>query len=583
MTQEGFKHKLAAIVSADVEGYSRLMQHDEIATIETLKDYRDIMSNLIKRYNGRVVDTTGDNLLAEFGSVVAAVECAATIQEQLKTRNIELSEDRRMEFRIGVNLGEVVRDEDRIYGDGVNIAARIEGLAKGGGICISRNVYDQVKNKLKLKFEYIGEHSVKNIAEPIHPYRSLTEPEDSMYYFGKPIEKELPEKSSIAVLTFDNMSGDPTNDYLCDGITEAIITGLASIPLLFVIARNSSAAYKGKSVNIQKVGRELGVQYVMEGSVQKSGNRLRITAQLIDSITKKHLWADRYEGILEDVFALQDEITVKILSALQLKLEHGHKANIWVGATNNLSALTKYIHSHDLFYNKGDVISSRKLCEEAHELDTDFLPPHIVLGWLHLIDFWLGLTESPKQSIKKALDLGEKTVKLNSSMAPAYSLLGKIYFSMEDYEKGIATARRAVEINPNEADCHAHLGCILSYSGYPEEALYWINTAVRLNPISSWVYFVYYGLIYNILGRYEEAIQAYKKVLTLTPDNPFAHIGLVEGHSLSGNMKEAHAAAKEVYRVFPIFSAQYHVKAMGFRHEEDTNRYLKALQNAGLK
>jgi adenylate cyclase len=583
MNTEEFKRKLTAILSADVEGYSRLMGESEITTIETLKDYREVMYHLIQQFHGRVVDSPGDNLLAEFGSVVDAVECAAKIQEELKTKNADLPDNRKMEFRIGVNLGEVVVDGDRIYGQGINIAARIEALAKGGGICVSRNVYEQVKNKVNLNFEYIGEETVKNITEPIHMYRVLTGPEDSMFPFGKSLDLELPEKPSIAVLPFNNMTGSSDLGYLCDGITEEIITGLSNIPLLFVIARNSSAAYKGKSVNIQQVGRDLGVQYVMEGSVRKSGDQIRITAQLIDTLTGRHIWADRYDSILEDLFALQDEITVKILSALQLKLEHGHKANIWVGATKNLIALEKYCQGNDELWTNLNFTLARNLCEEAITLDPEFAPPYVTLGWCHMIDFWLHLTDEPKKSMEKAYELINKAIQLNNAMAPAHSLLGKITYTMGNYEEGIELARYAIKVNSNEADCHAQLGCVLTYTGYPEEALYWINKAIRLNPIPSWVYFLFFGQAYNMLGRYEEAIEAYKKVLDFTPDNAFAYIGIAEGYSFLGKNKEANLAVQEVYRVFPNFSAQYHVKAYAYRFQEDTDRFLGALRKAGLR
>jgi adenylate cyclase len=583
MAEQGFKRKLAAILSADVEGYSRLMRHDEIATIETLKSCRNIMSNLIQQHNGCVVDTPGDNLLAEFDSVVSAVECAVEIQEEFKTRNAELSENRKMKYRIGVNLGEVVVDSDRIYGTGVNIAARLEKLAKGGGICISRNVYDQVRNQIELGYEYIGEQSVKNISEPIYVYRVLVEHEDSMFPFDEKQKLEQSEKPSIAILPFDNMSGDSSQDYFCDGITEEIITGLCNIPLLFVIARNSSAVYKGKSVNVQQVGQELGVQYVMEGSVRKFGERIRITAQLIDAVTGHHLWADRYDNVIDDLFALQDEITVKILSALQLKLEHGHRANIWIGATKNLTALEKNYQGTVELWNHGNFTVARKLCEEAIELDPEFSPPYVTLGWCHMTDFWLGISESPNKSLKKAFDLAQKALSLNDANAPAYSLLGKITYTMGEHKKGIELGRRAVALNPNEADCHAHLGCILTYCGHPEEALYWINKAFQLNPILPWLYYLYFGQAYNMLGRYEEAIRAYKKTLELLPGVPFALIGIAQGYSLLGKYEEARSVAEEAYRVFPIFSTEYHVKSYAYIHQADTDRFLKALRDAGLK
>ena len=366
MSQEGFKRKLTAILSADVEGYSRLMGEDEDATIRTLTAYRELMSTLIQKHRGRVVDSPGDNLLAEFLSVVDAVRCAVEIQEELRVRNAELPENRRMVFRIGINLGDVVEEGERIYGDGINIAARVEGLAEGGGICISGTVYDSIKNKLSLGYESMGEHTVKNIKEPVRVYRMRIGPEAvasvgreektgprrwrnaiiaiaavlvvavavavwHFYLRPPPIEPAsmekmafpLPDVPSIAVLPFVNMSGDPKQEFFSDAITENIITALSKVPRLFVISRQSTFFYKGKPVKVKQVSEEFGVQYVLEGSVQRSADRIRINAQLIDALTGHHLWAERYERDQKDLFAVQDEITMRILQAIRVKLSEG--------------------------------------------------------------------------------------------------------------------------------------------------------------------------------------------------------------------------------------------------------------------
>ena len=349
--EERVKRKLSAILSADVVGFSRLMGEDELATVRTLEAYREMVTEVIRNYGGRVVDSPGDNILAEFASAVDAVECAVEIQKELKAKNAELPENRRMEFRIGMNLGDVIEEGERIYGDGVNVAARIEGLAEGGGICISRNVYDQVKSKLSLDYEHLGEHTVKNIAEPISVFRILTE----LAVAGPNISKgfELPDKPSIAVLPFVNMSGDPEQEYFSDGISEEIITGLSKIPQMFVIARNSSFTYKGKPVKAQVVSEELGVRYILEGSIRKSGNRIRITAQLIDAQTGHHLWAERYDRDMGDIFALQDEITMKILTALQVELTEGQQANVYGKGTDNFEAYMKYLQARKFYTISG--------------------------------------------------------------------------------------------------------------------------------------------------------------------------------------------------------------------------------------
>ena len=374
MAPDKLKRKLTAILSADVKGYSRLMGEDEEWTLRTLNSYKGLIRNLVGEHRGRVVGSPGDNVLAEFASVVDAVECAVEIQQVLRAKNALLPETRKMDFRIGINLGDVIEEGDSIYGDGVNIAARLEGLAEAGGICISESAYQQIENKIPLRYDYLGEHAVKNIAKPVRVYRARIEPEGAssqvieekkpgrirlsravlagialvviagaaaLYQFAlrpsapkmEVASKEkmafpLPDKPSIAVLPFVNLSGDPKQEFFSDGITEDIITALSKVPRLFVIARNSTFTYKGKPVKVKQVSEELGVRYVLEGSVQRSGDRVRITAQLIDALTGHHLWAERYERDLKDLFALQDEVTMKILTAMQVKLTEGEEASI---------------------------------------------------------------------------------------------------------------------------------------------------------------------------------------------------------------------------------------------------------------
>jgi len=397
MTDKSLKRKLVAILHADIKGYSRLMDDNEEATVSTLTAYREVMGVLIRQHRGRVVHGSGDSLLAEFISVVDAVQCAVEIQEELKTRNTELSEDRKVEFRVGINLGDVIEKDEDLHGDGVNIAARVENLAKGGGICITRPAYDQVKNKLSLGYEYLGEHAVKNIVEPVRVYRVLMEPEAAGKVIGekKPEPKRgqkvalavviilllvaggvgiwnfwlrppessikvvstkkmafaLPDKPSIAVLPFVNLSGDPEQEYFSDGITEAIITALSMVPKLFVIARNSTFTYKGKPVKVQQVSEELGVQYVLEGGVRKAGDRIRITAQLIDALNGHHLWAERYDRNIDDIFAVQDEITKKIITAMQVKLTEGEQVRTAAKGTNNLEAYLKCLQANE-YWNR---------------------------------------------------------------------------------------------------------------------------------------------------------------------------------------------------------------------------------------
>jgi len=418
MATEDFKRKLTAILSADVKGYSRLMGEDEEATVRTITAHRKVITSVIQKYRGRVVDSPGDNILAEFASVVDAVQSAVEIQEVIKAKNAELPDERKMEFRIGINLGDVIQEGERIYGDGVNIAARLEGLADPGGICISGSAYEQIENKLALGYEYIGEHTVKNIVKPVRVYKVPTEPEVIQKIAEKkrpaprwpraalavvialgvvaggvalwksyrttpspPIETAsvekmaypLPDKPSIAVLPFNNLSGDPGQEYFSDGLTEEIIAALSSVPKLFVIARNSTFTYKGKPVKVQQVAEELGVRYVLEGSVRKAGDRIRITAQLIDALNGRHLWAKSYDRNLRDIFAVQDEITKNIITAMQVKLTAGEEVKAAAKGTKNLEAYLKYLQAYELVnrMNPESNALAKQLAEEAITLDPE--------------------------------------------------------------------------------------------------------------------------------------------------------------------------------------------------------------------
>ncbi|MBK5101557.1 MAG: tetratricopeptide repeat protein, partial [Desulfobacteraceae bacterium] len=558
MTQEGFKRKLCAILSADVQGYSRLMGEDEDATILTLTAYRELMSTLIKKHRGRVVDSPGDNLLAEFLSVVDAVRCAVEIQEELRVRNAELSENRRMEFRIGINLGDVVEEGERIYGDGINIAARVGGLAEGGGICISGTVYDSIKNKLSLSYESLGEHTVKNIKEPVRVYRMRVGPETAapvvreekagprrwhkaalaavavlvvaagtwaiwnFYFRPLPIEPAsiekmaypLPDKPSIAVLPFENLSGDPEQEYFSDGITEDIIIDLSKISGLFVIARHSVFTYKGKVIKIAEVGKELGVRHVLEGSVRKSNGRVRITAQLVDATTEGHLWAERYDRDLKDIFALQDEVTQKIVAALAVKLTEDEQKRLVRKYTDNMEAYDFYLQGveYQNRYTKEANVQARQMFERAIHLDPEFSTAYGALGFTHFHEWTFGWSRDP-QSLERAFELAQRTLGLDDSLPLGHHLLGKVYLWKKQYEKAIAELEKAIALSPNYADHLAGLGYILNFSGRPEEAIGLVKNAMRLNPMYPAYYLWELGHSYFLTGRYEEAIETLKRVL----------------------------------------------------------------------
>ncbi len=431
MEPDEVQRKLTTIFSTDVQGYSRLMSEDEVGTIRTLTACRTIISTHIEKNGGRVVDSPGDNLLAEFGSVVHAVRSAVDIQEELKEKNEALTEDRKMRFRIGINLGDVVVEGERLYGDGVNIAARLEGLAEGGGICVSGGVYDQVKGKLPLGFESLGEKEVKNIASPVIVYRVLGVVSESR----APREREaasstektpLPGKPSIAVLPFVNMSGDPEQEYFSDGITEDLITDLSKVSGLFVIARNSTFAYKGKSPDVRRVARDLGVRYVLEGSVRRAGKRVRINAQLIDAPSGSHVWADRYDGDIEDIFALQDEINEKIVAALEVSLTAPEKADARRHLTDSVETYELYLKGRASFYRFTPEANAEceKLLEMAVEKD-----PHFAAAYAHLTfpyqTGWTMMWPDHEDGLDRALQVSEKAVALENTLGMGHCRLGK--------------------------------------------------------------------------------------------------------------------------------------------------------------
>jgi adenylate cyclase len=588
MTQKGFKRKLTAILSADVEGYSRLMDADEEATIRTLTNYRNVISDLIKQFRGRVVDSPGDNILAEFASVVDAVKCTAEIQEELANRNSRLPSERRMLFRIGVNLGDVVEEEGRIYGDGVNIAARIEALSEAGGICISRNVFEQVKNKLKLGYEYLGEHAVKNIPEPVQAYRILMESNTPVP--DKSEGLKAPEKPSIAVLPFDNISGDPEQEYFSDGITEEIITALSKVPKMFVIARNSTFTYKGKPVKVQQVGEELGVQYVLEGSVRKAGNRVRITAQLVETVSGHHLWAERYDRDLKDIFALQDEITFKILTAFQVTLTEGERARVWATRTDNLDAFLKYLQARPfagLFTKEGNVVA-RQLALEAIDLDDKYSDPYVLIAQTHWFDGRFGWSESRSESFKQAYQNAQKAQALDDSHPGAHIIMGGLHLYEKQWEKAIAECQMALALGPNDADNHVSAAHILRFAGRFKEAIVLVQKALRLHPNHASWYLGELAMCYYYVGRYEEAIRLAEQLQSLAESRGEQFISywyygiLAMNYIRLGRDREAQKAAAEIKRLFPEYSLEWDRQFSVYRNPEHLESQHEDLRKAGL-
>jgi adenylate cyclase len=582
MAIQDFKRKLAAILSADVKGYSLLMSEDEVETIQTLTTYRGLMAKLIQQHQGRVVDYPGDNLLAEFGSVVDSVQCAVEIQQELKAKNAKLPESRKMEFRIGINLGDVIVSGEQIYGAGVNIAARIEGLAEGGSIAISGTVYDQVKNKLSLVYEYLGEQDVKNISEPERVYRIRLETDAVVPGVSRGLK--LPDKPSIAVLPFDNMSGDPEQGYFSDGITEDIITDLSKVSGLFVIARNSSYTYKGKAVKVEDVGRELGVKYVLEGSVRKANDRVRITAPLVDASTGGHLWAERYDRDLKDIFALQDEVTKKIVSALAVRLTEDECECKLCEYTCTIDSYDAYLQGLEHFNRLTEEanIQARQMFEKSIDLSPEFVPAYALLARSHLVEWSLGWSMDP-QSLERAFQLGRRAIDLDDSTPEAHRVLGCVYLWKKQHKQAIDELEKAIALDPNSADGYDSLGDILSWAGRPKEAIEQTKKAMRLNPIYPPYYLWHLGHAYFLTGQYEEAITAFKKALDRNPKfwPPYAYLAAICGEQ--GREEEALAEVAEVLKFSPSFSLETWCQRLPYQDPAVTERTLNALRNAGLR
>jgi adenylate cyclase len=629
MTTQGYKRKLTAILSADVKGYSRLMGDDDQATVRSITAFREVFTQLVQKHRGRVVDSPGDNILAEFASVIDAVGSAVEIQEELRVRNAELPDERKMEFRIGVNLGDVIHEEDRIYGDGVNVAARIESLAEPGGICVSGTVFDQIESKLPLGYEFLGEQSVKNISKPVRIYKALMDPDAVGKVIGEQrtepkrgqrtalvvlaalllivgglmiwrtafppvqvasVEKmafPLPEKPSIAVLPFDNLSGNPSQDYFSDGITETIITNLSNVSNLFVIARNSTFTYKGKPVKVQQVAENLGVRYVLEGSVQKSEDRVRIETQLIDALTGHNLWAENYDRKLGDIFALQDDITEQVTMSLKVKLTEGEQARIRRGKTDNPKAYEYYLRGLEICrrFTKEDNARARNLFEKSVEIDPNFAYAWQEIGRMYYRDARFGWSKNPAESLKLAEKLARKTLNVNESDATAYATLSLVYMARRQHEKAVAYGEKALELAPNFADVNAMIALPFYYSGRPQEAIELVKKAMRLSPYYPDWYLPVLGHAYRLTGQYKEAIDALESWRDrANPRSELPYLMLAFTYVEAGREEDAKKAVEELLKRKPKASIEGYAKSKFFAYKDpaEIKRALESLRKAGL-
>jgi adenylate cyclase len=502
--------RLAAILAADVAGYSRLMGIDEEGTLNRLKGLRrDLMDPKITEHRGRIVKTTGDGILLEFASVVDAVRCAVEVQEAMVGRDKDVAVEQRIQFRVGINLGDVIVDGDDIHGDGVNVAARLEAIAEPGAVCVSAAAWEQVRGKVSFAAKDLGEHHLKNIERPQRVFRIGTGLPAPAEAIAKPLP--LPDKPSIAVLPFQNMSGDPEQEYFADGMVEDIISGLSRIGWLFVIARNSSFTYKGKAIDVKQVGRELGVRYVLEGSVRKAGPRVRITGQLIDATTGGHIWVDRFDGALEDVFDLQDHVTASVVGAIEPRLQRAEIERAGRKPTESLDAYDYFLRGMASFHllTSDSLLEARRLYQRATELDPNYASPYAMAAQRILRCRSNGWLEDPDREIADGVRLARRAAALGKDDPTALWSSGRcLAYLAGELETGAAHIERALLLNPNLAAAWSASGWVRTFLGEPAHAIERFERAMRLSPLDPFAYYAFAGMgeAHLFAGHYDEAV-----------------------------------------------------------------------------
>lgn len=632
MDDRHVKRRLAAIVSIDVKGYSRLMADDEVETINSLKICRKLITTKTRIYQGRIVDSPGDNILSEFLSVTDAVECAVEIQAALLAYNNALSQNRKMEFRIGINLGDVIEDSGQIYGEGVNLAARLESMAAGGGVCISGSAFEQVKNRLPLGYKFLGRKTLTHIKEPIPVYTVLTEPRYSgkliyaskkdnpgfrrnkkiiiaflliLFLFGgvfirmttilldKPspgvlkdkfFRMHIPDKPSIAVLPFMNMSGDKDQDYFSDGLTEDLITDLSKISGLFVIARNSVFSYKGKNIKMDTIRKELGVRYVLEGSVRKIEDRVRITAQLIDAGTQGHIWAERYDRDLEDIFSLQDEVREKIVTALAIQLTSDDKKRIKTRKTKNLQAYDYYLRGVELqsMKMKGGLPGARQMFQKAIDLDPTYARAYSALGHTWLMEWIFGFNLKT-ETLDKARELGLKAVSIDEKESSGYSLIAGVHLWRKQHDKAIEQTKKAIELEPSNARWIADLGEEMTWAGNPHEAIPYLKKAMRLDPkYPSW-FLWNLGHAYFLTEQYDLAIEAFQKALVRDENFWPSHLFLVLCYDATGQSDKAEKEILFTLKANKNLSFENWEDRLPYKDSEMAGKLIEKIGSLGIK
>ncbi len=580
------ERRLAAILAADVVGYSRLMGADEEATLATLNTYREVIDRLVVDFHGRVFGSAGDSVMAEFASPVEAVRCAVKIQQDIEARSANLPEDRRMRFRIGVNLGDVMAEGDNLFGDGVNVAARLEGLAKAGGVCVSGTVFDHVRSKVAAGFEDLGEQEVKNIPEPVRVYRIVLAQQKTVGESRRGARQNfsLPDTPSIAVLPFTNMSGDPEQEYFADGITQDIVTALSKIAELLVIFVDAMVSHSITNPKTLEVATGLGVSHFLKGSVRKAGNRVRVSTQLVVANTGRNLWAERYDRELTDIFALQDNITQEIVTAMQVNLTEGEQARLRRRQTENIAAWECYVRGiskHRRFTRDGTA-AARTLFEQALALDPNFGAAWAYLGRSHWQDARAGWSELPHASLERAAECVERSLAIDDAYPEAHTSLGMVRTLQRRFEEAIAAGERSIDLGPNVAESYVMLALTLSYVGKPEKGVALIDKAMRLSPFyhDNWLGVLANG--YRMLGRYEESIALEHGRLKRNPENFYSDFRLAVLYMELGREQEARAHVAEAIKKNRNLSLRQIRFCEPYQDEKYLERYLDDLRKAGL-
>jgi adenylate cyclase len=577
------EHRLAAVLAADMAGYSRLMGIDEVGTLTRLRTHRiELIDPAIVKTHGSILKTTGDGMLVEFQSVADAVRCAVEVQERMKRRNADVAEDRRIQFRIGINLGDIIFQNNDIFGDGVNIAARLEQLAEIGGICVTTAVYDQVADRLDVTFEDLGEKTLKNISRPIRVFRVALDapPQAGSANDQQPASRAV-VKPTVAVLPFANMSGDPEQEFFVDGLTEDILTELSRRHELFVISRNSTFVYKGQSVNIRDVAQKLGAQYIVEGSVRKAGDRLRVTVQLIDTANDSHIWAEKYDRKLDDIFEIQDEITTAIVATLPGRVEAAQQDQVARKTPANMAAYECVLAAKVLHHRstRTDIVEAKKLIDRALELDPDYAHAYAWRGCI-LAQTWVyGWCEDKNATWAEVAVSLEKAFSLDQNDSDVHRVLAAIGISRDDLTKARYHQERALELNPNYDLVVVQMGELLTWLGNPDEGVEWIRKAMRLNPHHPERFWSHLGKAHFAARQYTEAIEAFMR---LSATDHTQHAFLAASYGWLGDKTAAAAHVDRMRVLEPQFSLATFFGTMHYANDKDLQHLRDGLEKAGI-